>query len=416
MIASVSDGWFVVLPVSLVITGLAAWGWLNVETKMDASDALRPDSDFVVSLDKWDVHGADKGGEPTLLYFEGDLAQPEAVRAMQKTIDQMNHDGEEPYVGVDPITGEPNADSLLLDILENLMENEYARERIEQNTGISISDTNGDGLPDNATQLRAVYDYVIDYGLPQDGDTLRYRPAQVAESFVRLDSGDYATTMSVGIPGTREQSVVRSSAQELNADMAAAMEGVRSIRTYGLTGSGNVRVAQFDAVSEALTGSLIIAVVAVLGLLLVLFRSIKYAILTIIPVLLVATWLYGFMYLAGYSLNILTATIAAISVGVGIDFSIHFTERFREELGRGFDKRSAIRRTAQSTGFALFCTALTTVLGFAVIAFAPMPMFSTFGILTAIMIALSLFMALIILPGLLRVFAPGVKRRRRRLF
>jgi len=222
--------------------------------------------------------------------------------------------------------------------------------------------------------------------------------------------------MSVGIPGTREQSVVRSSSRELTEDMAVAMEGVSSIKQYGLTGTGNIRVAQFDAVSEALTGSLIIAIVAVLGLLLVLFRSIKYAVLTIIPVLLVATWLYGFMYLAGYSLNILTATIAAISVGVGIDFSIHFTERFREELGRGFDKRSAIRRTAQSTGFALFCTALTTVLGFVVIAFAPMPMFSTFGILTAIMIALSLFMALIILPGLLRVFAPGVKQRRRRLF
>jgi predicted RND superfamily exporter protein len=165
-------------------------------------------------------------------------------------------------------------------------------------------------------------------------------------------------------------------------------------------------VAQFDAISESLTNSLTIAVAAVMLMLLVIFRSLRYAVMTIIPVLLVACWLYGFMYVAGYSLNMLTATIAAISIGVGIDFSVHFTERFREELETSRNKRAALRKTAQTTGLALFSTALTTVVGFTVIAFAPMPMFSTFGVLTAIMIALSLFMALFVLPSLLLLFAP----------
>jgi predicted RND superfamily exporter protein len=121
----------------------------------------------------------------------------------------------------------------------------------------------------------------------------------------------------------------------------------------------------------------------------------------------VACWLYGFMYVAGYHLNVLTATIAAISIGVGIDFSIHFTERFRQELPESMDKRAALRETSRTTGFALFCTALTTAVGFAVIAFAPMPMFATFGLLTAIMITLSLLMALFVLPSLLLLFAPN---------
>ena len=117
----------------------------------------------------------------------------------------------------------------------------------------------------------------------------------------------------------------------------------------------------------------------------------------------------------GYHLNIMTATIAAISIGVGIDFSIHFTERFRQELGRSLDKRAALFATSRSTGMALFGTALSTALGFAVIAFAPMPMFSAFGLLTAVMISLSFLMALFALPSLLLLFAPSDRKTKAKI-
>jgi predicted RND superfamily exporter protein len=99
---------------------------------------------------------------------------------------------------------------------------------------------------------------------------------------------------------------------------------------------------------------------------------------------------------------------------VGIDFSVHFTERFRQEMERTPYRRTAIHRTARTTGFALFYTALTTAIGFAVIAFAPMPIFATFGLLTAIMIVLSLLMALFALPSMLLLFAPGKKSPRKK--
>jgi predicted RND superfamily exporter protein len=213
--------------------------------------------------------------------------------------------------------------------------------------------------------------------------------------------------MFIGIPGTREQVIVKNSENELRQDLDAALSGVDSISFYGLTGEGYVRVAQFDAIADALNSSLIIAAVAVFLLLLAVFRSLRYAIMTILPVLLVACWLYGFIYAAGYYLNMLSATIAAISIGVGIDFSIHFTERFRQEYRRNPDKRAAIRESARTTGFALFGAALTTTVGFTVIAFAPMPMFAAFGVLTAMMISLSFFMALFFLPSLLILLLPG---------
>jgi len=130
---------------------------------------------------------------------------------------------------------------------------------------------------------------------------------------------------------------------------------------------------------------------------------------TLIPVILVVCWLYGLMYVMDYDINLMTATIAAISVGVGIDFSIHFTERFRQELSKNPDKKTAIYDTARSTGVALLGTTLSTASGFAVIAFAPMPMFATFGVLIAVMVTLSFLMALFALPSLLLLFAPGTK-------
>jgi len=290
-----------------------------------------------------------------------------------------------------------------------VVEEDYAREQIETASGVQITDLNGDLVPDTQEQLQAVYDYVTVNGVAQDEDEVLYSPKHVEEAFVHNKPGveKDATLIIIGVPGTREQEVTRASAAELNEDMDTAMGDVDSIDFYGLTGPGYVRVAQFDAIADGLSNSLIIAALAVLALLVLVFGSLRYAIMTMIPVLLVACWLYGFIYAAGYYLNFMSATIAAISIGVGIDFSIHFTERFRQELGRSRDKRTALHETARTTGFALFSTALTTAVGFAVIAFAPMPLFAAFGLLTAIMITLSFLMALFVLPSLLLLFAPG---------
>lgn len=406
LISGTSNLWFISIPLILIVTGFAAWGWVNVETKMDAKDALDPGSDFVTGLDKVDEHMAETGGEPAIIYMEGDFTQLEALDAMKAFTEELD---DNQHVARSPIDNSADPSTFLLNMLEVTLEVDYATAQIEQATGIELTDDDNDLIPDTPAQLEAVYDYAIDNGVPQDKDTLIYSPKHIEEAFVRLDNGGdtYATMITIGVPGTREQEIVRVSSNELNDDMESTLGGAESIDSYGLTGTGYVRLVQFDAIANSLTRSLIIAGAVVLLLLLVLFRSLRFAIMTLIPVLLVTCWLYGFMYVAGYHLNALTATIAAIAIGVGIDFSVHFTERYRQEMTRTPYKRIAIHRTARTTGFALFYTALTTAIGFAVIAFAPMPIFATFGLLTAIMIVLSLLMALFALPSMLLLFAPG---------
>jgi hypothetical protein len=117
--------------------------------------------------------------------------------------------------------------------------------------------------------------------------------------------------------------------------------------------------------------------------------------------------LYGLMYVAGYAINVVTSIISAVSIGIGIDFSTHFTMRFREELQSGVSKIDAVEAAGAGTGAALAGSALTSVAGFGILAFAPMPMFSTYGILTATMIVLALVASLFVLPSLLVVTTRG---------
>jgi predicted RND superfamily exporter protein len=122
-------------------------------------------------------------------------------------------------------------------------------------------------------------------------------------------------------------------------------------------------------------------------------------------VVLVAAWLYAIMHLTGYHLNAVTATIAALSIGVGIDYSVHITVRFRQELRDAPNKKAALERAASQSGSALLGSASSTTFGFLVLGLAPMPMFSAFGVLTALMIIMAFIAALVVLPSMLMLVA-----------
>jgi uncharacterized protein len=112
------------------------------------------------------------------------------------------------------------------------------------------------------------------------------------------------------------------------------------------------------------------------------------------------------MGLFGFDLNIVTATIGAVSIGVGIDYAIHLTERYREELVRSVDAMDAMARAARGTGVALLTSAASSVAGFVIMAFAPMPLFAAYGLLTALMIVMAVSASLLVLPALLLLVTP----------
>jgi predicted RND superfamily exporter protein len=400
---------YVSLSLAVLLTVAGITGWANLETKLEAKDALSPDCDFVIGLDKVTEHIGTQAGEQAIFYIRGDFTDHESLQAMKNLVIELDDDK---YVARFSSDGSLNVKTPLLSYLDAVVKNDYMKQAIQLESGVTITDTDNDSIPDTPEQLLAVYDYIMKNGISLSETTVLYTPQDIKESFVYDDVKDeFATLISIGVPGTVEQAVVKESAAELNVDLDNSMKDIASISFYGLTGDAYVRDAQFSAITNSMSNSFMIAIGACLLLLLVIFRSLRYSLITLIPVILVVCWLYGLMYILNYEINLMTATIASISVGIGIDYCIHFTERFRQEYMRLPDKKKALLNTAGSTGIALLGSAFSTAAGFAVLAFAPMPMFATFGILTALMIAMSFLVALMVLPCLLYIFTPQENRQ-----
>ena len=196
--------------------------------------------------------------------------------------------------------------------------------------------------------------------------------------------------------------VVNETAKAVNP-LLQSLEAQPPISKARLTGSPFTREVQLSASTRTLYTSLPIAIIAATLLLIITMRSFKYAIVTVIPIGLVVAWLYGIMNLALFSLNFVTAMIGAISIGIGIDYSIHMTERFREEFKRNLTRSLAIQKAARGTGTALLGSAASSIVGFAIMGFAPMPMFASYGQLTALMIFLAFVSSIIVLLSLIHI-------------
>ena len=392
--------------VLLVMAGITAASVLlalRLDPEFDVKDLFDNKSDFVVGLDKLDEHIAERSGEPGIIYIKGDLTDPQTLAAMQQFVGKLANN---PYVGRND-DGVPSLEDNIFSVLERITGSSYARDQVTQASGVEITDVDGDGIPDSKVQIKATYDYIMQNGVPQDESTLVYDVGQVREGLFHDPSGgeENVTVLIVGIPGTREQTTVKAAREALTEDLEVLGQNPLITRV-GLTGSPFVREGQLGATTNSLQTSLPIAAAAALVLLLLTMRSLRYAVVTVIPIGLVVAWLYALMYLIGFSLNFVTAIIGAISIGVGIDYSIHMTERFREELRRAATKMQALRQAANGTGVALMASAVSSIVGFTILGFAPMPMFSSFGFLTAIMIGLALVASLVVLPSLLLLVTP----------
>ena len=349
-------------------------------------------------LDKLDEHVGDNGGEPGVIYIKGDLMDPQAVIEVSKFIDSLR---EIDYIAQTP-SGNITAGLNIVNISKLITTSPSSIESIRSETGISITDLNRDGIPDSREQMETAISFSIERGVIGPGGTAMLTPDQIRQGIYLSNDGGHITGIWFQIPGTRDQAIVTATERSLQPYLQI-LEGHELLTKVGLTGSPFTRQAQLSASTRTLYTSLPIALIAALILLTVTMRSIRYAVITVTPILLVVAWLYGIMYVLGFSLNFVTAMIGAISIGIGIDYSIHMTERFREELKRTDNRIDAIKKTASGTGVALVASAASSIVGFAILGFAPMPMFAAYGQLTAVMIFLALIASLIVLPCLLLV-------------
>jgi predicted RND superfamily exporter protein len=149
------------------------------------------------------------------------------------------------------------------------------------------------------------------------------------------------------------------------------------------------------------------AVVAALMLMfLILFRSLKVSLIAIIPNLLSVGTVLGFMGWVGIPLDMMTITIAAISVGIAVDDTIHYIHRFEREFQHDGDYIAAMHRCHGSIGYAMYYTSVTIVVGFSILVLSNFIPSIYFGLLTALAMVIALVASLTLLPHLIIRFRP----------
>jgi predicted RND superfamily exporter protein len=254
---------------------------------------------------------------------------------------------------------------------------------------LSRADTDDDSLPDR--NVEAVY------------DALFATAPGVAADVIERDGGKYRSLRLV-VP-MRSGADFSDQAGVAN-DVSNALSGEDATATA--TGEAVVAQAKVKEIRSNIFVTLAVAVVAVILLLAAVYRLLygtaALGVITGLNVVFVLTYVFGAMNLLGVPLTLFTALMISLAVGLGIDYSLHVTHRYVEELD-GNGPREALRRTVAGTGGALLGSTATTVGAFGSLSLATFSQFRNMGLLVALSLVLSLLTALVVIPAFLVVWS-----------
>lgn len=173
-----------------------------------------------------------------------------------------------------------------------------------------------------------------------------------------------------------------------------------------ITGTALTKIELADMVVSGQIKSLIFAMIMIFLIISFIFRSPKAGILSSVPLSIAIIVLFGLMGILGISLDIATALLSSIMIGIGVDYTIHFLWRFKTERARGMDHKEAASITLRNTGRGIFFNAVSVIIGFLALSlsyFAPMRYFSA---LIVISITICLISALVLIPAIVILTKP----------
>lgn len=229
-------------------------------------------------------------------------------------------------------------------------------------------------------------------------------PEAASNVLYRDNAGGYSSALftvqtQAGEAGAAQ---LRTDLDEAFAPVAAAGVG------FIATSTAIISDVIINTLQTSQLSSLLYTLLAVVILLVVNFwfevRRPMLGVITTLPVVLVVVLSFGIMWAAGIPFGPITATVAALAVGIGIPYMIHVTHRYEEDRIRNDNENDAIESTLTHTGGALAGSAMTTIFGFGILMTSTTVPFRQFGLVTAYTILLSLLAAILVLPSMLVVW------------
>jgi len=149
-----------------------------------------------------------------------------------------------------------------------------------------------------------------------------------------------------------------------------------------------------------------VVMIGIFTMFIILFKNVKLSLIGVVPNFIAAFFILGIIGLLGIPLDMMTITIAAITIGIAVDNSIHYIYRFKEEFLKSKDYNKTLKDCHSSVGVAILNTSITIVFGFSILVFSKFIPTIYFGMFTGLAMLLAMVLVLTLLPSLILISKP----------
>ncbi|HUV79390.1 MAG TPA: efflux RND transporter permease subunit [Candidatus Bathyarchaeia archaeon] len=170
--------------------------------------------------------------------------------------------------------------------------------------------------------------------------------------------------------------------------------------TVEISGGPVEDIVMQELAGETMQTTSMISLALIIIILILLFVSIKYGLIPLVTILLGTVWTYGVLYLIGFEVTAMTSGAMAMIMGIGIDFGIQVTKRFRYEL-RTYEREEAMVNTLQNVFYPMTITTIAAVTGFLCLSLGDLPMMGDMGKMLAMGVLCCMVAALSVVPAVL---------------
>ena len=217
---------------------------------------------------------------------------------------------------------------------------------------------------------------------------------------VEKDEARIAVRIKDSLEDLRRNELIKKINSDLNNKLRLKKE------EYNLTGV----LILFNNLLQSLFKSQIltlgIVIFGIFCMFFILFRNISLSLIGVVPNFIAAFFILGIIGLLGIPLDMMTITIAAITIGIAVDNSIHYIYRFREEFKKISNYNKTLERCHSTVGIAILNTSITIVFGFSILVLSNFIPTIYFGVFTGLAMLLAMISVLTLLPKLLLIFKP----------
>ncbi|MDY0128797.1 MAG: RND family transporter [Methanosarcina vacuolata] len=289
------------------------------------------------------------------------------------------------------------ADPEVIEWIDKFSEHETQRQHIESTSSIVplIKEYNGGTIPETRDEIEAIYNEIPE---SQKDRYVYGRNMLLLNLNIGNAVSDIKTTGIEELTGIIEKDI----------QWMQVPPGV----TVTITGNPVVYIEVLGALTDGRILMTYLGLFLVLGGLLIVYRDWLKALAAIIPMFIVTGWAGLVMKFLGILYTPMTATMGALIIGIGCEYSVLMMERYFEEKDHGADPLQAIYRTSDSIGAALLASGSTVIGGFAALTISPFPLIGDFGTVTVIDIVLVLIATFMVFPPFIVLMDTWREKRR----